>query len=137
MSVCSTKKDSFCFVCAKYFTKHQRRHFRGHKLELYKMYFGFEPKNLGSSFAPRYICTTCSTSFYTWKNHNRHFTFGKPAIWHPIYDHSNCYFCLTKTDGINKTTKKSLDYPSVRSHLEAPLLHSINLPYPPPYKVVY
>ena len=54
--------------------------------------------------------------------------FGIPMVWREPRDHSSdCYFCIVKTSGHNKTNKFKIEYPSLPSAIR-PVPHSAGIP---------
>ncbi|KAI6647100.1 hypothetical protein LOD99_8937 [Oopsacas minuta] len=62
--------------------------------------------------------------------------FAVPMIWRePMCHLSDCYFCMTKIDGITKKNKSSIAYPDVPSAIR-PVPHSEDLPVPVPLEIL-
>ncbi|KAI6648986.1 hypothetical protein LOD99_6869 [Oopsacas minuta] len=62
--------------------------------------------------------------------------FAVPMIWRePLCHISDCYFCMTKIDGIIKKNKSSIAYPDVPSAIR-PVPHSEDLPVPVPSEIL-
>lgn len=58
--------------------------------------------------------------------------FGVPMVWREGRDHTtDCYFCMTNLDGINRNNKQHVKYPSVPSAIK-PVPHGTEIPIPTP-----
>ena len=59
-------------------------------------------------------------------------SFAVPMVWREQKDHvTDCYFCLTDTQGFRHKTRKKILYPSLSSAIR-PVAHSDQLPVPKP-----
>ena len=121
----NAKKNKFtvCHVCAKFEVKNKQRKITGCVKKLYKDQFGIEMTNLGTSFVPNIVCTSCYASLRSKRS-----TFASPAQWRePLFD-SDCYFCANDFKTVNTRRKANFVYKDVPS-LTKPVLkgHSSNL----------
>ena len=55
-----------------------------------------------------------------------------PMVWREIKDHvTDCYFCMTNLQGINRKNKHCVQYPDIPSAIR-PVPHGPSLPVPKP-----
>lgn len=120
---CLNHPDSFCYVCGQFSFKFQRRNFTPYVKKCYQECFGFSVGQQEKAWAPHTCCVTCVNSFTDWKKKTRVMPFTKPMIWKEPKDHSECYFCMTKTKGFTPKSKHAIKYPDVSS-VEMPVPRS-------------
>lgn len=131
-SNCHLIKEKFCYICGDLIIG-RKCTFTDSNKQLYEMYFGFSPVNVGAPFAPSSICSTCLSNLSSWKNGSRNLKFGRPTIWLENTNHlTDCYFCGTQTFGYTHSSKNKIQYAKVSS-VQRPVDHSSSLPYPQPY----
>lgn len=135
MSNSCSKKDHFCYICAKFVFETTKCNFSSKLEDAYKQYFGIDIiQNVW--YIPKYCCGTCYRKLLFWMNGERKsMGFGVPAIWIDPVSHYEavCYFCLNyeKSFGHNKNTINSIEYMQVPS-VQLPKPHSEVIPVPEP-----
>ena len=110
---CINDPYRFCFICGSYILQKQRRPVNGFVKKLYYSYL-----KLGDQeWAPNFVCETCLANLRGWsKGKRKSLSFGVPMIWREPKDHvTNCYFCLTKTEGfiLKKKIKKPKSFTQI------------------------
>ena len=128
---CITGKDSFCYTCAEFVFKENRRTIDKFYMKAYYTYFKIKLGNQDKTWAPHIICKSCKESLRLWTTGNRTaLKFGIPMIWHEPASHfDDCYFCMTNLVGYNKKNRKNILYPSIPSATR-PIPHSDENPVP-------
>ena len=83
-----------------------------------------------NKWSPNYSCSVCYTSLLKWSSGSQeHPSFAVPMLWKEPTIDGDCYFCMSKTMGVNKKKQKNCDYPhNSTSHLPVP--HSQLFPVP-------
>ena len=128
---CVNDPDNFCYVCGEYTLKHDRKAISDFVEQSYLAYFELKLGDQDKSWAPHISCKTCIEPLQQWTNHKRKgLKFAIPMVWREPKNHySDCYFCETKTKGINRKNRNSVSYPSLDSAIR-PVPHSEELPVP-------
>ena len=99
---------------------------------MYYAYFGRAVGDQEKDWAPHFCCIDCSNKLNKWFAKNVSLGFAVPMVWRDQKDHTtDCYFCITKIEGYNQKTKKSIVYPELPSAIH-PVPHSAELPIPKP-----
>ncbi|XP_042236316.1 uncharacterized protein LOC121875729 [Homarus americanus] len=85
------------------------------------------------AFAPHMCCKTCVENLRRWSNKKiQRLPFGIPMVWREGRDHTtDCYFCMTNLQGINRKNKHHVKYPDVPSAIK-PVPHGPGIPIPTP-----
>lgn len=132
---CKISPDNFCYVCALFTTKSDRRPVKDDIRVNYFNYFGIH-MNQDRSYVPTYICSSCRTGLTRWADDQGHMRFGKPAIWREPWNHAiDCYVCTTNINGFTMNNRHKVKYANVAS-LSRPVPHSDALPIPvPPIRI--
>lgn len=117
MRKCKTCPDSFCYVCADFITKSQRRKITPALKEAYQKVFDRSMSNLDKAWVPTSCCSSCRANLQlSVQKQQIKLPFDLPAVWREPTDHTvDCYFCLTKTYGYSIKNKSSIIYADVSS----------------------
>ena len=100
--------------------------------ELYLAYFGCAVDNQDKNWAPHFCCLNCSNRLNKWFAGEKHIVIFVAMVWQEQKDHAtDCYFCITNTQGFHQKTRKKILYPSLLSAI-CPVAHSDELPLPKP-----
>ena len=101
--------------------------------KLYLAYFGCALGDQDKSWAPHVCCLDCCNRLNKWfAGEKPTLSFAVPMVWRKQKDHAtDCYFCLTNTQGYNHKARKKIVYPSLPSAIR-PVEHSDELPVPIP-----
>lgn len=85
--------------------------------QLFYEYFKFKITDQDKPYAPHVVCSSCVSTLQNWKKSKgkTQFKFAVPTYWMQVNDHSQCYFCQTKIQGVKKTNFKKIKYPNVKS----------------------
>ena len=122
---CVTSPDLFCYVCGYFTDLSHRKTFSPLLKKAYELYFDSKV-DIGKSWAPRFICLTCSVNLRGWIRNakkNNHMAFGVPMIWREPVSHAiDCYFCLSNVTGFSYKTSSAVKYPDVSS-VSKPISH--------------
>ena len=99
----------------------------------YYCYFGVKLGDQDKAFAPHVSCKTCVENLRDWENEKRKsMPFAVPMVWREGKDHvTDCYFCMTNLQGINRKNKHCVQYPDIPSVIR-PVPHGPSLPVPKP-----
>lgn len=130
---CKTDPDLFCYVCALFLPKGDRRNLVGRAKLAYSLYFKRNCRAGEKPWMPSFCCKSCYAILMVWiAGKKRSMNFGVPANWLEQKDHvTDCYFCLTKVVGFNAKTRDQVEYATVTS-VEKTVPHSDDLPVPEP-----
>lgn len=125
---CASKINHFCHICGEY----NFDELKPVSDEVRDFYFKRPFKDQDKSWAPKGACYNCVRGLNAWKNGNKkQMSFGIPMVWREPQSHlDDCYFCCTKTFGFNKSNRKQIVYPNIRS-VTRPQPHSDLIPVPP------
>ena len=128
---CINDPDSFCFICGSYTLQKQRRPVNDFVKKLYYSYFNLKLGDQDKEWAPNFVCETCLANLRGWsKGKRKSLSFSIPVIWREPKDHvTDCYFCLTKTEGFNAKNKSKIIYPNLPSAIR-PVAHCDEIPIP-------
>lgn len=130
---CAKKVDNFCYICGNYMFDSRKKNITEEIKQLYYEYFKLRLGDQDKPWAPHVVCSTCDTSLKGRKTSGGlvQLEFSTPTYWMEMTDHSQCYFCQTKTVGYSKKTVKNMKYPNVDS-VKRPTLWTENdvLPIP-------
>ena len=101
--------------------------------KLYLTYFGCAFCDQDKNWASHVCCLDCCNRLNKWFAGEKFtLSFAVPMVWREQKVHAtDCYFCLTNTQGYNHKTRKKIVYPSLPSAIR-PVEHSDELPVPIP-----
>lgn len=112
---CGAEKNIFCYICAKFESKSNRRRITEYLANLYAECFG---KNVVySEYAPNIICNSCRIMLPRWKE-GKTVKYKTPTIWNRPHLGSDCYFCNTNTSGFQNKIKSKINYALVTSVIQ-------------------
>ena len=99
----------------------------------YHSYFGVKLGDQDKAFAPHVSCKTCVENPRDWENGKRKsMPFAVPMVWREgKYHVTDCYFCMTNLQGINRKNKHCVQYHDIPSAI-IPVPHGPSLPVPKP-----
>jgi len=131
---CVNSPDLFCYVCGFVTDKSHRKTLTPLLKKAYELYFDSKV-DCGKSWAPKFICLTCSCNLRGWirrAKKNNHMAFAAPMIWREQTNHStDCYFCMANICGISYKNRSYIKYPDVPS-VSKPIPHDpVVCPIPP------
>lgn len=128
---CSLKPSSFCYICGTYVLAKKGRTISDVLKFAYLQYFGFAVRDLDKPWTPKVICTSCSAPLYRWSRGDQcYLPFTVPMIWRKPESHeTDCYFCLTKVNGMCVRNRQSIVYADVTS-VTQPVRRNVNDPLP-------
>lgn len=128
---CLNSKDSFCYTCGELLFANERRNWTSGLKKLYELYFGCKVGDEDKPWAPHFCCKKCNTYLSRWSAGTlKSMPFGIPMIWREQQDHvTDCYFCLTQIKGYNKSNRKLIRYPNLKSAIR-PVPHSSEIQVP-------
>ena len=123
--------DLFCCICGEMTAIKCRQKITGRIKKLYLAYFGCAVGNQDKNWATHVCCLDCSNRLNEWFASGKPtLSFAVPMVWQEQKDHvTDCYFCLTDTQGFRHKTRKKIVYPSLPSAIR-PVAHSDQLPVP-------
>lgn len=130
---CLNSPDSFCYICGELTLKKNRRSITERVKKLYHLYFDCKIGDQDKPWSPHICCINCSSSLSKWFNRSGPgLSFGVPMVWREQRDHlTDCYFCLTVTEGFNSKNKHGIEYPNLLSAIR-PVSHCADVPVPIP-----
>ena len=129
---CKNDRNRFCNICGKVTMSDRQTTITEFVKKRYYDYFGIKLRQ-NKPFAPQKCCKTCVENLRRWSNKKiEHLPFGVPMIWTEGRDHtSDCYFCMTNLEGINRRNKQHVKYPDIPS-AKKPVPHGPSIPIPKP-----
>lgn len=130
---CRNDPDRFCYICGKVTLSERQSPITNFVKRSYHAYFGVKLGDQDKAFAPHICCKTCVEGLRRWSNKKQaSLPFGVPMVWREGRDHvTDCYFCMTNLDGINRNNKQHVKYPDVPSAMR-PVPHGPGIPIPAP-----
>ena len=130
---CKNDPDLFCYICGEITASKYRRKLTDRIKKLYLAYFGCAVGDQDKNWAPHVCCLDCCNRLNKWFAGGKPtLSFAVPMVWREQKDHvTDCYFCLTDTQGFRHKTRKKILYPSLPSAIR-PVAHSDQLPVPKP-----
>ena len=99
----------------------------------YHDYFGVKLGDQDKPIALHVSYQTCVENLHDWRDKNRKsMPFAVPIVWREDKDHvTDCYFCMTNLQGINRKNKHFVQYPDVPSAIK-PVFYRPDLLVPVP-----
>lgn len=130
---CRNHHDRFCYICRHVVLPDRRARITDFVKKSYHAYFRVKLGDQDKPFAPHICCKTCVQNLRDWRNKTRKsMPSGVPMVWWEGKDHiTDCYFCMTKLQGINHKNKHHVQYPDVPSAIK-PVPHGPGVPVPEP-----
>jgi hypothetical protein len=130
---CKNDPNRFCYICGQVTLLDRQSPITNFVKKSYHAYFGVKLGDQDKAFAPHICCKTCVEGLRRWsKRKQRCLPFGVPMVWREGRDHvTDCYFCMTNLEGINRKNKQHVKYPDVPSAIK-PVPHGPEVPIPNP-----
>lgn len=130
---CKNHPNRFCYICGHVVLPDRQAKITDFVKKAYHAYFGVKLGDQDKPFAPHICCKTCVENLRDWRNKKRKsMPFGVPMVWREGKDHvTDCYFCMTNLQGINRKNKHHVQYPDVPSAIK-PVPHGPDIPVPEP-----
>jgi len=130
---CRNDPNRFCYICGQVTLSERQSPITNFVKRSYHAYFGVKLGDQDKAFAPHICCKTCVEGLRRWSNKKqKSLPFGVPMVWREGRDHyTDCYFCMTNLDGINRNNKQHVKYPDVPSAMK-PVPHGPEIPIPAP-----
>ena len=114
--ICKISADNFCYVCAKYVFRTNRKVFNDRLQHIYESYFRQKVASIDKSWTPNSICGGCASFLTRWSTGNvRSCKMSEPAKWLKPVNEDDCYFCSTEISGRSKKSKSRVQYADVGS----------------------
>lgn len=131
--VCKNHPDRFCYICGQVILPARQTKITDFVKKSYHAYFGVKLGDQDRAFAPHVCCKSCVEGLRRWWNKKlKSLPFGIPMVWREGKDHStDCYFCMTNLEGVNKKKRRHVIYPDIPSAIK-PLPHGPDVPVPKP-----
>lgn len=128
---CVNHPDVFCYVCGEYMLKENRKNITDFVKCAYLGYFGVKLGDQDKTWAPHFVCKTCTEHLRQWTTGQRKsLKFGVPMVWREPVNHiDDCYFCIVNVSGINRKNRHKWTYPDLPS-ARRPVPHSEEIPIP-------
>ena len=125
--------DLFCYICGEMTANKYRQKIINRIEKLYLAYFICSVGNQDKEWAPHVCCLECYNRLNKWfAGETPTLSFAVPMVWRDLKDYeTDCYFCVTNTQGFHHKTRKKILYPSLPSAIR-PVAHSDALPVPKP-----
>ena len=131
---CKNDPDLFYYICGEMTASKYRQKITDPIKKLYLAYFGCALGDQDKSWAPHVCSLGCCNRLNKWfAGKKPTLPFAVPMVWRELKDHAtDCYFCLTNTQGYNHIARKKIVYPSLPSTIR-PVEHSdeLSVPIPP------
>ncbi|XP_076804583.1 uncharacterized protein LOC143448650 [Clavelina lepadiformis] len=133
MRKCKNDPDRFCYICGKVTLRSRQAKITQFVKKAYYAYFGVKLGDQDKAFAPHICCKACVENLRLWSLKKiKSLPFGIPMVWREGKDHvTDCYFCMTNLQGINRKNKQHVKYPDVSSAMK-PVPHGPGIPVPEP-----
>lgn len=130
---CINDPNRFCYICGQVTLSDRQSPITNFVKKSYHAYFGVKLGDQDKAFAPHICCKTCVEGLRRWTNKKQQcLQFGVPMVWREGRDHtSDCYFCMTNLEGINRKNRHHVKYPDVPSAIK-PVPHGPEVPIPKP-----
>ncbi|KAK3886764.1 hypothetical protein Pcinc_009084 [Petrolisthes cinctipes] len=130
---CKNYHNRFYYICGHVVLPDRRAKITDFVKKSYHAYFGVKLGDQEKPFAPHICCKTHVENLRDWRNKKRKSKpFGIPLVWRVGKDHiTDCYFCMTNLQGINRKNKHHVQYPEVPSAIK-PVPHGPEVPIPEP-----
>ncbi|XP_076814257.1 uncharacterized protein LOC143460567 [Clavelina lepadiformis] len=133
MRKCKNDPDRFCYICGKVTLRSRQAKITQFVKKAYYAYFGVKLGDQDKAFAPHICCRACIENLRLWSLKKiKSLPFSIPMVWREGKDHvTDCYFCMTNLQGINRKNKQHVKYPDVPSAMK-PVPHGPGIPVPEP-----
>ena len=104
---CKNHPDRFGYICGNVILPGRVAKITAFVKKAYHCYFGVKLGDQDKAFAPHVSCKTCVESLRDWENEKgKSMPFAVPMVWREGKDHvTDCYFCMTNLQGINRKNK--------------------------------
>ena len=133
---CVNSPNLFCYMCGYFIDRDHQKTLSPLLKKAYELYFDSKVDDADKLWKPNIVCSTCASTLSGWLRKSpkhKSMPFGVPVIWREPTNHAtDCYFCMTIIKGYSFKTRKSVDYPNIKS-VSKPVPHNpINCPVPIP-----
>jgi hypothetical protein len=123
---CSNDRNSFCYVCANYIFKNQRKfEIQDNIKVLYQNLFDLVLADHEQAWAPGVVCASCISMLKRYESTKNKPSMTIPAVWRePLFHPDSCYMCQFNPKGLNKNNISKYKYPQLESCIRP--VHSQN-----------
>jgi len=130
---CRSNSNRFCYICGQVTLSDRWSPITNFVKKSYHAYFGVKLGDQDKAFAPHICCKIYVEGLRRCSNKKQtYLSFGVPMVWREGKDHTtDCYFCMTNLNGINRKNKQHVKYPDVPSAIK-PVPHGTEIPIPTP-----
>ena len=130
---CKNHPSRFYYICRHVVLPDRQAKITNFVKKANQANFGDKLEDQDKSFAPHICCKTCVEILRDWRNKKRKsMPFGAPMVWREEKDHvTDCYFCMTNLEGINRNNKHHVQYPDDPSAIKS-VPHGPGIPVPEP-----
>jgi len=117
---CKNDPNIFCYVCADFVVKKNRRKINDRVKSMYVECFGTQISDDITEWTPSFICSACYAMCNRWhaNKDKSKLLISVPARWSKPKSKKDCYFCQINVEGINQSTRCKIVYPNVSSMLK-------------------